>query len=94
MVSIYSKKTVAHWVAMNALAETRAGIVLLPTAGAIQRGNTKMLGKDYPWEITTRNLANLPIMKVQVKVFNRHKKVSLDTLQTFVAKPGANYAGN
>ncbi len=88
------QKTVAHWVAMNTLAEVRAGVILLPTAGATQRGSDKMLGKDYPWEITARNLSDLPIMKLQVKVFNSNRKISLDTLQTFVEKSGANYAGN
>lgn len=86
------QKTVAHWIAMNTLTSARAGIILLPTAGAIQRGDNKMLGNDYHWEMTASNLPNLPIMKIQIKVFDNRNKVSLDTLQTFVENPGANYA--
>ena len=86
------QKTIAHWIAMNTLASARSGIILLPTAGATQRGDNKMLGSDYHWEMTANNLPDLPIMKIQIRVFDSSKKVSLDTVQTFVEKPGTNYA--
>ena len=86
------QKTVAHWVAMNVLANARVGITLTPTAGATQRGQTKMLGNTYSWQLFAMNVPNLPIEKIQVKVLTSNNKTSLESLQMFVRKLGVIYA--
>ena len=82
------QKTVAHWVAMNVLAEVRAGVTLPPAAGATQDGQSRILGYIYPWQVSATNVPQLPIVKINVRVFNRDKRSSLETLQMFMQPAG------
>jgi len=84
------QKTVAHWVAMNVLAEARTGVILTPAAGGVQAGENSILGKVYLWQLTAETVPGLPVLKITVRVFDHDKKNSLEVLQTFVQNPGVN----
>ena len=47
-------RTYAHWVAMNVLAEARAG--LLPLRAGVRRGSEELLGREWFWSLEMRQV--------------------------------------
>lgn len=73
------QKTVAHWVTMDTAANLEVGLTPVPAAGGQQTGETKMLGKTYPWIVSAENVSGQPMVRAEVKVYAPGKKQLLDT---------------
>lgn len=80
------QKMLAHWVAMNVIANADAGLTMLPSPGAQQAGQEQMLGQTFSWKISASNVAELPMMQLKVGV--SFKNQPIDTVYAYVNKPG------
>lgn len=82
------QKTIAHWVAMDVMAQAEVGLIATPSAGGNQAGQATMLGLTYPWQMTASNIANHRIVQVELRVFSAGKKQSLDSIFGYFPQPG------
>lgn len=60
-------RTIAGWVAANAVAELRLSPGW-PRAGSRLRGTARMAGRDWPWTITVQNTADPDLRRLDVSV--------------------------
>ena len=79
-------KNIAHWVAVNVMTRAEVGLIDLPTAGNTMSGDETMLGQKWIWQLTSKNIQDLPMLQLQVRILNQ-KKESVDTLESFIQKP-------
>lgn len=83
------EKTVAHWVAMNQIAEAQSNNKA-PSAGATS-GKEEMAGHEWHWRMVTTEVdkENMPgVFQLQVEVrTNRNDKKALSTLIGLVGLP-------
>ena len=79
-------KNIAHWVAVNVMTRAEVGLINLPTAGNMMSGEEIMLGQTFLWQLSSKNVQDLPMLQLQVRILNQ-KKESIDTLESFVQKP-------
>lgn len=81
------QNTIAHWVAMDVIAQAQVGLVATPSAGGMQAGQETMLGNNYPWQMTASNVPNQAMLQVELRVFNAGKKRSLDSVYAYFPQP-------
>ncbi len=81
------QKTIAHWVAMDVMANAEVGLIMTPTAGANQSGEQQMLGKTYAWKMQASNVENLPIIQIELQVMAPQSKDILDTVYGYFPVP-------
>ena len=80
------EKTLAHWVAMNRIAEIQSMNEYPPTGN--KRGTEEMAGHEWHWQTTVvdSGVENVRRIEVQVKL-NKDDKGSLSSLVALVGKP-------
>lgn len=62
------EKTMAMWVAEQAINETRVGVIQLP-AHELLRQETRLLNRSWHWVLSQKQTPNPRIRKISVKVF-------------------------
>lgn len=79
--SYLREKTIAHWIAMNQLTQTR----LLPTAPAIDKSSdeVKMAGREWRWTMEVKQTPIESIRRIEVRV--RPSEASETSSLAFVA---------
>jgi general secretion pathway protein I len=80
------EKVIAHWVVEDVLANTRVGLITMPSAGGLQTGQNTMLGQNMHWQLQSANVGNLPSLKIMITVKDSTNKKTLDILQSYVLK--------
>ncbi len=84
--SIYLKdKTIAHWIAMNKIAELRLQNVF-PSLGESQ-GKMLMNNREWTWLLKTSSTVDPELRQLDVSVFLIDKNAPLTLLTGFITKP-------
>lgn len=65
------EKTIATWVALNAIHQTRAGLIQLPEAPGKREENAHMLNQTWQWQGFTQKSDNSCIRELHVQVFHQ-----------------------
>lgn len=66
------KKTIALWVAEQALNEARVGILPISSSHTLKQ-KTKMFGADWHWQATQESTPNKRIKKLKIAVYERQE---------------------
>ena len=80
------EKTFAHWAAMNKMAELRL-TKAFPKIG-IKEGKSKMVGREWRWEVKTQETPEKSMRRVDVRVrrLDDPKDTSLALVTGFLSK--------
>lgn len=76
-------KTIAHWVGLQIMNETRSGFLKLPTQGNILSHETEMLGENWTWEAHTKATDNPHIVAIYVDVLHQPDQAKLANLVSY-----------
>lgn len=80
-------RTIAHWVAMDIIAQTRIGIIAPPNAGGNTNGNETMFNKSWNWQLYSVATTQPRVLQIQVVVSDTTKKVTLDKSISYLLLP-------
>lgn len=81
-------RTLAHWVAMNKVAELQV-LPQWPDTGT-QRGDSLMASQEWNWEVKVSGTDDPDVRRVDVQVFaDKDQKAALATLVAYVGRPTA-----
>jgi general secretion pathway protein I len=76
-------KTIAHWIGMNIINETRAGLIALPTPPDTLEEETTMLGKEWTWQAQFVQSPNPHIKEIHVTVHRKGESNQLADLSGY-----------
>jgi general secretion pathway protein I len=81
-------RTLAHWVAMNKVAELQVA-QQWPSTGT-ERGDSLLASQEWNWEVKVSDTDDPDVRRIDVQVFaDREQKQSLATLVAYVGRPGS-----
>lgn len=82
-VAYLRDRTLAHWVAMNVLTETRVH-KRWPSVGEEQTGEMRMANQTWLWVIHVSSTADEELRRLTVKVYSTETQILLTVLVGFV----------
>lgn len=80
-------KMIAHWVGLNVINETRAGLLKLPGESADLKQDSVMLGQHWSWQGYASPTHNPQITKIHVDVFHGNNPAKLASLTSYLYVP-------
>ena len=91
--SVYSlshvqNKTIAHWVALNALADMHAGRIAGIQSGSRYTGTEQMLAQTWQWELELSAAAQSPeILQANITVYLSGHDRPIEALSDYINMP-------
>ena len=79
-------KMIAHWVAMNKLAEVRVGLIELPAVQRTQSGTVTMADNNWYWTMKSYSTTDDDTLKVEVNVGKDDKASSITHIIGFISQ--------
>jgi general secretion pathway protein I len=84
-------RTLAHWVAMNKVAELQVA-QQWPSTGT-EHGDSLLASQEWNWEVKVSNTDDPDVRRIDVQVFaQKDQKQSLATLVAYVGRPAGSTA--
>ena len=83
--SYLTERTLAHWVAMNKLAEVQLQSSW-PSVGE-SKGTYKMSHEDWRWRVVTSGTEDEAVRRVDISVFPKETSEPIATVIGYVGKP-------
>lgn len=80
-------RTLAHWVAMDIIAQARIGTIAYPTAGGNTSGNETMFNKSWNWQLSSIATSQPRVLQIQVVVSDATTKITMDKATSYLLLP-------
>ncbi len=85
--SYLQQRTIAHWLAMNIVAQTQTGLLAPPPTGSHRSGTDIMLNQHWKWQLSTIATAQQRVVKIQVRVFDTMTNRQMDNITSYILLP-------
>lgn len=85
--SYLQQRTVAHWVAMDIMAQTRVGLISPPPTGSSRSGGENLLGQQWLWEIKIAPTGQERVVAAQVIVSDAIDHKQMDSINSYLLLP-------
>lgn len=85
--SYLQDRTIAHWVAMDIMAQLQTNIIQAPMANTKGSGYETMLNQSWAWQAVAVATNQVRVVKIQVSVYKANTSRQLDSVSSYILLP-------